>query len=128
MRVGLTRKQLELFRFIEDYIATHNGIAPSFQEMVEAVGIKSKSGVFRLVNALEDRGFIRRIPNRARAMAVIESPPSPLELVLPLSDMHMGRLRLVASVYGMSKEELASLILIEGMSTGKFQRIERGQS
>ena len=69
----LTRKQHELIRFIEDRLAT-SGVSPSFEEMKEALNLKSKSGVHRLISALEERGFIRRLPNRARALEVLRSP------------------------------------------------------
>ena len=69
----LTRKQRELLRYINDRLA-EDGICPSFDEMKEAVGLKSKSGVHRLITALEERGFIRRLPHRARALEVIKLP------------------------------------------------------
>ncbi|MDP4539455.1 transcriptional repressor LexA [Qipengyuania sp. DY56-A-20] len=69
----LTRKQHELIRFIQLRLE-ENGISPSFEEMKEALDLKSKSGVHRLVSALEERGFIRRLPNRARALEVIRTP------------------------------------------------------
>lgn len=66
----LTRKQRELLDYIGAFVATE-GAAPSFEEMKDALGLKSKSGVHRLVSALEERGFIRRLPNRARAIEPI---------------------------------------------------------
>ncbi len=69
----LTRKQHELVCFIEDRLA-ETGISPSFEEMKEALDLKSKSGVHRLISALEERGFIRRLPNRARALEVLKVP------------------------------------------------------
>ena len=69
----LTRKQHELIRFIQLRLE-ENGISPSFEEMKEALDLKSKSGVHRLISALEERGFIRRLPNRARALEVIRTP------------------------------------------------------
>lgn len=66
----LTRKQNELLNYIELVIATE-GTSPSFEEMKEALGLKSKSGVHRLITALMERGFIRRIPNRARALEIV---------------------------------------------------------
>ena len=65
----LTRKQHELLKFIEDRVK-RDGIAPSFDEMRDAINLKSKSGVHRLITALEERGFIRRLPHRARALEV----------------------------------------------------------
>lgn len=69
----LTRKQHELLSFINDRLVT-SGVSPSFEEMKEALALKSKSGVHRLINALEERGFIRRLPNRARALEVVKIP------------------------------------------------------
>ena len=63
----LTRKQLELLTYIDSYL-NNNGTAPSFEEMKKAVNLKSKSGIHRLVSALEERGFLRRLPHRARAL------------------------------------------------------------
>ena len=69
----LTRKQHELICFIEDRLNA-TGISPSFEEMKEALDLKSKSGVHRLISALEEREFIRRLPNRARALEVLRTP------------------------------------------------------
>jgi repressor LexA len=69
----LTAKQHELIRFIQARLE-ETGISPSFEEMKEALDLKSKSGVHRLISALEERGFIRRLPNRARALEVIKTP------------------------------------------------------
>jgi repressor LexA len=65
----LTRKQRELLKFIQERLGD-SGISPSFDEMKEALGLKSKSGVHRLITGLEERGFIRRLPHRARALEV----------------------------------------------------------
>jgi repressor LexA len=69
----LTSKQHELIRFIQQRLE-ETGISPSFEEMKEALDLKSKSGVHRLISALEERGFLRRLPNRARALEVIRQP------------------------------------------------------
>ncbi len=69
----LTRKQHELVCFIYDRLAD-TGVSPSFEEMKEALDLKSKSGVHRLISALEERGFIRRLANRARALEVVKMP------------------------------------------------------
>ena len=69
----LTRKQHELLGFIQRRLE-ETGISPSFEEMKEALDLKSKSGVHRLISALEERGFIRRLPNRARALEVLKQP------------------------------------------------------
>jgi len=69
----LTKKQHELICFIHDRLA-ETGVSPSFEEMKEALDLKSKSGVHRLISALEERGFLRRLPNRARALEVVKMP------------------------------------------------------
>jgi repressor LexA len=69
----LTRKQQELLVFIDERLKS-DGVSPSFEEMKEALNLKSKSGVHRLINALEERAFIRRLPNRARALEVLQLP------------------------------------------------------
>ena len=71
----LTAKQHELIRFIQQRLE-ETGISPSFEEMKEALDLKSKSGVHRLISALEERGFIRRLPNRARALEIVKLPES----------------------------------------------------
>jgi len=75
----LTRKQRELLQFIQERLAD-TGVSPSFDEMKDALGLKSKSGVHRLITGLEERGFIRRLPHRARALEVTR-----------LSDDQVGR-------------------------------------
>src|SRR5438105_9952547 len=78
----LTKKQRELLLFINQrLIAT--GVAPSFDEMKDALNLRSKSGIHRLISGLEERGFIRRLPHRARALEVVKLPeesaaPAPL--------------------------------------------------
>lgn len=69
----LTRKQFELLKFINERLK-EAGVPPSFDEMKDALDLKSKSGIHRLITALEERGFIRRLPNRARAIEVIKLP------------------------------------------------------
>ena len=79
----LTRKQHELICFIQDRLS-ETGISPSFEEMKEALELKSKSGVHRLISALEEREFIRRLPNRARALEVIRMPEREGGKVVPI--------------------------------------------
>ena len=69
----LTKKQHELLCFINDRLEA-TGISPSFEEMKEALELKSKSGIHRLISALEERGFLRRLPNRARALEILKLP------------------------------------------------------
>jgi repressor LexA len=80
----LTAKQRELLLFIDNRLK-EAGISPSFDEMREALDLKSKSGVHRLISALEERGFIRRLPNRARALEVLKLPETrPSASVTPI--------------------------------------------
>ena len=76
----LTAKQHELLNFIHERLSK-TGVSPSFDEMREALDLKSKSGVHRLISALEERQFIRRLPNRARALEVVRMP----EVAVPSS-------------------------------------------
>jgi repressor LexA len=79
----LTAKQRELLLFIDERLKS-NGISPSFDEMRDALDLKSKSGVHRLISALEERGFIRRLPNRARALEVLKVPEGKASNVVPM--------------------------------------------
>src|SRR5262249_25904705 len=69
----LTRKQHELLMFIHERIK-ETGVSPSFDEMKEALDLASKSGIHRLITALEEPGFLRRLPHRARALEVVKLP------------------------------------------------------
>ena len=71
----LTRKQLELLKYIDRFIASSD-VSPSYDEMKDALGLKSKSGIHRLITNLEERGYIRRLPYRARALEIIKLPES----------------------------------------------------
>ena len=75
----LTKKQRELLLFIERKLQ-EDQVCPSFEEMKTALNLKSKSGIHRLVSALEDRGFIRRLKNKARALEVIKSASDTTEI------------------------------------------------
>lgn len=74
----LTAKQQQLLLFIDDRLKS-GGVSPSFDEMKDALGLKSKSGVHRLISALEERGFIKRMANRARALEVVKLPEGAVE-------------------------------------------------
>ena len=71
----LTKKQSDLLRFINERLK-ESGVPPSSEEMKEALDLRSKSGIHRLIMALEERGFIRRLPNRARALEILRMPES----------------------------------------------------
>lgn len=90
----LTKKQRELLQFIQERLAD-NGISPSFDEMKEALGLKSKSGVHRLITGLEERGFIRRLPHRARALDIVrladdQRQPTPAAAAKPAKEDRRG--------------------------------------
>lgn len=74
----LTRKQHELVLYLHRYLAEH-GVSPSFEEMKEALGLRSKSGIHRLITGLEERGFIKRLQHRARAIEVLRLPENLVE-------------------------------------------------
>ncbi len=95
----LTRKQLELLRFINDKVK-EAGVPPSFDEMKDALDLRSKSGIHRLITALEERGFIRRLANRARAIEVVRMPelagappPRSRGFTPSVIEGHLGRVR-----------------------------------
>src|SRR3954452_23860494 len=78
----LTRKQHELLTFIDRHL-TATGFSPSFEEMKAALNLKSKSGIHRLISALEERGFLRRRHHRARALEVVRLPNEAMERAEP---------------------------------------------
>lgn len=78
----LTPKQKELLMFIHERIKS-TGVSPSFDEMKQALSLRSKSGIHRLITALEERGFIRRLPHRARALEILKLPDSTPQVVEP---------------------------------------------
>jgi len=78
----LTKKQRDLLLFIHEKLQ-ENGVAPSFDEMKEALNLKSKSGIHRLIGALEERQFIRRLPNRARALEILRLPDNDNSMAAP---------------------------------------------
>src|SRR5271157_2413891 len=95
----LTRKQSELLRFIHERLQ-EEGVPPSFDEMKDALDLRSKSGIHRLIMALEERGFIRRLANRARAIEVLRLPesatvaaPRPQKFSPSVINGNLGRLR-----------------------------------
>lgn len=69
LSTGMTKRQRDLLMFIRSYVRKH-GIPPSFDEMKAALGLASKSGIHRLITALDERGMIERMPNRARAISL----------------------------------------------------------
>ena len=107
----LTRKQSELLRFIHERLQAE-GVPPSFDEMKEALDLKSKSGIHRLIMALEERGFIKRLANRARAIEVLRLPesatvgaPRPQKFSPSVITGNLGRVRPPASAGGASAND-----------------------
>ena len=113
----LTRKQHELLRFIQQRLQ-EDGVPPSFDEMKEALDLRSKSGIHRLITALEERGFIRRMPNRARALEILKLPEQALPGGVPRGRFNpnviegsLGRVRPVTSHQQAANDEPASEIV-----------------
>jgi len=92
----LTRKQLELLQLIDERMR-RDGVPPSFDEMKDALGLRSKSGIHRLITALEERGFIRRLAHRARALEVVKMPEVAVARAGPASGASITRLPARAS-------------------------------
>ncbi len=106
----LTVKQHELLLFIQDRLA-ETGVSPSFEEMKDALDLKSKSGVHRLIGALEERQFLRRLPNRARALEVMRLPEdaAPTSRSTGVSDIAAARARRSAANLAGGTSEAPSL-------------------
>jgi repressor LexA len=101
----LTRKQYELLMFIHERVR-ESGIPPSFDEMKEALDLKSKSGIHRLITALEERGFLRRMEKRARALEVLKLPDNMAETLRPATTRSQA-LRSVARPHGRGEIRMA---------------------
>jgi len=97
----LTAKQQQLLMFIHDRLSD-SGVSPSFDEMKDALGLKSKSGVHRLINALEERGFIRRMANRARALEIVKLPDANVTPAPNVVRGHFGQSPAPAAVASVS--------------------------
>lgn len=108
---GMTRKQVELLSFIRTYWAEHK-CPPSFDEMKDGLDLRSKSGIHRLLNALEERGKIRRLPNRARSIEVL---PDEAALTLRLPDEIEERLFARAAERGETVEHTTIKIIRDAL-------------
>jgi len=114
----LTRKQHELLTFIHAQIQDA-GISPSFDEMKAALNLKSKSGIHRLITALEERGFIRRLPHRARALEVLKLPDAVVPAGRPLAaNVIQGEFTGAAARHAVDSNEIASLPLYGRIAAG----------
>ena len=117
----LTKKQSELLRFINERLK-ETGVPPSFDEMKDALDLRSKSGIHRLVMALEERGFIRRLPNRARAPEVLRLPES----ATPSSPPRGGRFPVIEGNLGRVRAPVASDDPVSGVAIPVMGRIAAG--
>ncbi|MCT2558692.1 transcriptional repressor LexA [Tsuneonella sp. YG55] len=123
----LTAKQRELLQFITVRLE-ENGISPSFEEMKEALDLKSKSGVHRLISALEERGFIRRLPNRARALEVIRQPEDSVAAPRSKSNDNVVPLRAPAASRPEPANDIVELPLHGRIAAGMPIEALEGQS
>jgi repressor LexA len=127
----LTAKQRELLQFITVRLEG-SGISPSFEEMKDALDLKSKSGVHRLISALEERGFIRRLPNRARALEVIRQPEdsvaAPRHAVLARANDNVVPLRMPTQVRAGAANDVIDLPLHGRIAAGMPIEALEGQT
>ena len=103
----LTKKQIQLLEFIQSRMA-RDGVPPSFDEMKLALDLRSKSGIHRLVTALEERGFIRRLPHRARALEIVRLPDAQLGYLYGTTWITQGMVLSVPMVLAASTMNTAS--------------------
>jgi repressor LexA len=108
----LTAKQKELLLYIHERIK-ESGVSPSFDEMKEALDLASKSGIHRLITALEERGFLRRLPHRARALEVLKLPDSAAPAAPP-----KGRTNFRPSVVGQNRSGNGGIPIIGQIAAG----------
>jgi repressor LexA len=125
----LTRKQLELLDFIQKRTA-RDGVPPSFDEMKEALDLRSKSGIHRLITALEERGFIRRLAHRARAIEILKLPEAMekpgFSPKLSVANTASDPTPKTASARGGSSRETASESMIHALELPVMGRIAAG--
>ncbi|MFA7275904.1 MAG: transcriptional repressor LexA [Pseudobdellovibrionaceae bacterium] len=112
----LTQKQRELLVFIRDRLI-HSGVAPSFDEMKDALDLKSKSGIHRLVTSLVERGYLQRLPNRARAVEVLRLPEDLAHDALNAKNSASSKPSLAARVVA-TVSEMTSLPLVGKIAAG----------
>ena len=112
--IGLTRRQRNLLDFIKSYAAENNGVPPSFDEMKDALDLRSKSGIHRLITALEERGLIVRLHNRARSIEIVDNTPASTLSFIP--ENHRIWLEFNARGRGITPQVLAAQIIGEWIS------------
>jgi SOS-response transcriptional repressor LexA len=110
MSYAMTRQQKRCYDFIA-YRLRETGVPPSFQEMNDALGLRSKSGVHRLITALEERGKIVRLPNRARSITIADD-----NLFLRLPAELNSQLALIADANRLSVSEVATRYIVHGLA------------
>lgn len=122
----LTRKQHELLLFIHERLG-QGGVSPSFDEMKDALGLKSKSGIHRLITGLEERGFIRRLPHRARALEVLRLPEG-LEAARPRSSAKPGKFQpnVIKGDFALAGREVGAVPATETVQLPLYGRIAAG--
>lgn len=91
-RIGLTREQHKLALYIQDFVAENDGVAPSYTDMQAHMGLASRSGINRLICSLEERGWLRRIPHRARAIELLHQIPTLREDVWKVAKAALERI------------------------------------
>ena len=96
MSVSLTRKQHDLLTFIKSYVRQNNGVAPSFEEMQRALGLSSKSGAHRLMDALEERGHVKRSRYRCRSLELVEDKLANIPTEALAAELNRRGLRVAA--------------------------------
>lgn len=109
--IGLTRRHHDCLAFISKSMRENEGFCPSYDEIMRALGLKSKSGVQQIIKALEERGHIRRLPNRARAIEVLVQP----QITVPVSQGNWNALYARARHEGRPLERIANEILNEAL-------------
>lgn len=114
----LTRKQLDLLKYIHAAVQK-DGVSPSFDEMKEALDLRSKSGIHRLITALEERGFIRRLAHRARAIEIVKLPDG-FEGAAPTSA------EIIKPKFGVRTDPVQSLPSIEAQAVPVYGKIAAG--
>jgi repressor LexA len=117
----LTRKQKELLLLIRDRLAA-DGVPPSFDEMKVALGLKSKSGIHRLITGLEERGFIKRLPHRARALEIIRLP----EGSEPKAALRKNRSDVRGIPSDMATPDMAAIAAAQSVNLPLYGRIAAG--
>ena len=127
----LTKQQIKLFCVIDDSLK-REGVCPSFEEMKDLIGLKSKSGIHRLIKSLEERGFIRQIPNKARALEIVRYPENLREGTLPAINDNVkmtsvpfyGKIAAGTPIEAIANQTDTMDVPSEMLGTGKFYALK----